>query len=192
MNSVAFSECFEVSHDHFRQIRKIRIYMDRIWQWRHRSWPEVEKWTAQHKFFIDYDAKRIRSISLTSFEKKIQNCPSLKKISTLKAGPDFCRSTNRCVKELPCKQQISMMSVMNSLLFQLAQMQGWKSRHLSTIVIQETWKCWTWPGEILAGELDQHIKSVQWVLHIATKMMIMELKMNWEIYLINMATILSI
>ena len=46
-------------------------------------WPEVEKGTAQHKFFIDYDAKRIRSISITGFEKKIQNWPSLKKISTL-------------------------------------------------------------------------------------------------------------
>ena len=46
-------------------------------------WPEVEKGTAQHKFFIDYDAKRIRSISVTGFEKKIQNWPSLKKISTL-------------------------------------------------------------------------------------------------------------
>ena len=83
MNSVAFLECFEVSHDHFRRIQKIFIYIDRIWQWRHRSWPEVEKWTAQHKFFIDYDAKRIRSLSVTGFEKKIQNWPPLKKISTL-------------------------------------------------------------------------------------------------------------
>ena len=82
INSEAFLECFEVSHDPFRQIRNICIYMDQIWQWRHRSWPEVEKWTAQHKFFIDYDAKRIRSISVTGFEKKIQNWPSLKKIST--------------------------------------------------------------------------------------------------------------
>ena len=35
------------------------------------------------RFAIDYDKKRIRSISLTSFEKKIQYCSSLKKISTL-------------------------------------------------------------------------------------------------------------
>ena len=47
-----------------------------------RMWPEVEKGTAQHKFLIDYDAKRIRSISVTGFEKKIQNWPSLKKITT--------------------------------------------------------------------------------------------------------------
>jgi len=33
----------------------------------------VEKGTAQHKFFIDYDAKRIRLLSVTGFEKKIQN-----------------------------------------------------------------------------------------------------------------------
>ena len=46
-------------------------------------WPEVEKWTAQHKFSTDYDAKRIKAISLTSFQEKIQNCPPLKKISTL-------------------------------------------------------------------------------------------------------------
>ena len=83
MNSVEFLECFEVSHDHFLQMHKFLPNMDQIWRWRHRSWPEVEKWTAQHKFLIDYDAKRIRSISLTSFEKKIQNCPSFKKISTL-------------------------------------------------------------------------------------------------------------
>ena len=38
-----------------------------------------KKWTAQHKFFIDYDAKRIKSISVTGFAKKIQNWPSLKK-----------------------------------------------------------------------------------------------------------------
>ena len=38
--------------------------------WRHRSWPAFEKSTAQHKFAIDYDKKRIKSISLTSFEKK--------------------------------------------------------------------------------------------------------------------------
>ena len=83
MNSVEFLECFEVSHDHFLQMRKFLPNMDRIWRWRHRSWPEVEKWTAQHKFPTDYDAKRIRAISLTSFQKKIQNCPPLKKISTL-------------------------------------------------------------------------------------------------------------
>ena len=51
--------------------------------WRHRSWPDFEKSTAQHKFAIDYDKKRIKSISLTSFEKKIQYCPPLKKKSTL-------------------------------------------------------------------------------------------------------------
>ena len=51
--------------------------------WRHRSWPDSEKSSAPYKFTIDYDKKRIRSISLTSFEKKIQNCPSLKKKSTL-------------------------------------------------------------------------------------------------------------
>ena len=45
--------------------------------WRHRTWSGSEKSSAQYKFAIDYDAKRIRSISLTSFEKKIQNCPSL-------------------------------------------------------------------------------------------------------------------
>ena len=38
---------------------------------------------ALYKYLIDYDSKRIRSIPLTSFEKKIQNCPSFKKISTL-------------------------------------------------------------------------------------------------------------
>ena len=47
--------------------------------WRNRSWPEAEKSSAQYKFSIDYNEKRIRSISLTSFEKKIQNCPPLKK-----------------------------------------------------------------------------------------------------------------
>ena len=38
--------------------------------WRNRMWPEVNKGTAQHKSFIDYDAKRIRSLSVTGFEKK--------------------------------------------------------------------------------------------------------------------------
>ena len=51
--------------------------------WRNRSWPEAEKSSAQYKFSIDYNEKRIRSISLTSFEKKIQNWSSLKKITTL-------------------------------------------------------------------------------------------------------------
>ena len=36
------------------------------------------------EFAIDYDRKRIRSTSFTSFKKKIQNCPSLKKISTFR------------------------------------------------------------------------------------------------------------
>ena len=51
--------------------------------WRHRTCPDSEKSSAPYKFAIDYDKRRIRSISLTSFEKKIQNCPPLKKISTL-------------------------------------------------------------------------------------------------------------
>ena len=39
--------------------------------------------TTQQKFVIDYDAKRIRSISVAGFDNKIQNWPSLKKIFTL-------------------------------------------------------------------------------------------------------------
>ena len=66
-------------HCHIRPMYFL-IYMDRIWQWRHWSWPEAEKWTAQHKFLIDYDAKRIRSIFLTSFEKKYKTVRHLKNI----------------------------------------------------------------------------------------------------------------
>ena len=47
--------------------------------WRNRTWPDSEKRSAPYKFSIDYDKKRIRSISLTSFEKKIQNWFSFKK-----------------------------------------------------------------------------------------------------------------
>ena len=36
--------------------------------WRNRKWPDSEKSSAPYKFFIDYDKKRIKSISLTSFE----------------------------------------------------------------------------------------------------------------------------
>ena len=36
------------------------------------------------EFAKDYDRKRIRLISFTSFKKKIQNCPSLEKISTFR------------------------------------------------------------------------------------------------------------
>ena len=74
--------------------------------WRHRSWPESEKSSAPDKFAIDYDAKRIRSISLTSFEKKIQYCPPLKKISTLIS----------CFK-LQDSVKISIVSIYWSLLF---------------------------------------------------------------------------
>ena len=44
-----------------------------------RTLPEAKKSSVPYKFAIDYDKKRIRSISLTSLEKKIQNCPPLKK-----------------------------------------------------------------------------------------------------------------
>ena len=67
----------------FLDFENFVINMDRIWRWRHRTWPDSEKSSAQYKFAIDYDKKRIKSISLTSFEKKIQNWPSLKKKSTL-------------------------------------------------------------------------------------------------------------
>ena len=32
MNSLKFLECFEVSHDHFLQMRKFHPNMDRIWR----------------------------------------------------------------------------------------------------------------------------------------------------------------
>ena len=70
----------------FLKVENIEIYMDRIWRWRHRSWPEAEKSSAPYNFSVDYNKKRIRLISLTGFEKKIQNCPPLKKISTLDNG----------------------------------------------------------------------------------------------------------
>ena len=41
--------------------------------WRHRSSPAFEKSLAQYKFHEEYNKKRIRSISLTSFVKTIQN-----------------------------------------------------------------------------------------------------------------------
>ena len=75
--------CLRYHMTWFVKIENFEIYMDRIWRWRHRSWPDSEKSLALYKFSIDYDKKRIRSIPLTSFEKKIQNCPPFKKISTL-------------------------------------------------------------------------------------------------------------
>ena len=67
--------------------------------WRNRICPDSEKSLALYKFCIDYDAKRIRSISRTSFEKKIQNCPSFKKISPLHS-PCGSRSVGSCPDEL--------------------------------------------------------------------------------------------
>ena len=56
------------------------IYMDRIWEWRHRTWPEVEKILMQHKFCEIHDTKRIRSISRLSFSRKKKNwSPFIKK-----------------------------------------------------------------------------------------------------------------
>ena len=83
----------------------------RIWRWRHRSWPEVEKWTAQHKFPTDYDAKRIRAISLTSFQEKIQNCPPLKKISTWGLYPYWNREIFTFSKGLHFDHQIGRISL---------------------------------------------------------------------------------
>ena len=67
----------------FRSIRKIHCGILMTSLWRHRTWPEFQKSSAQYKFSIDHNAKRIRSIPLTSLEKKIQNWTSLLKKSTL-------------------------------------------------------------------------------------------------------------
>ena len=96
---------------YFFNFENFQFNMDRIWQWRHRTWPEAEKSSAQYKFAIDYDKKRIKSISLTSFEKKIQNWPSLKKKSTLVSA--------RRVSELELEWDIEekwLKSVVESLL----------------------------------------------------------------------------
>ena len=58
------------------------IYIDRMWWWRHRTWPEAEKIVIQHKFAEFHDAKKLRSISLLSFSRKKKNWPPFKKIST--------------------------------------------------------------------------------------------------------------
>ena len=62
----------------FRNITKIHYGNLVTSLWRNRTWPDSEKSLALYKFCMDYDAKRIRSIALTSFEKQIQNCSSLK------------------------------------------------------------------------------------------------------------------
>jgi len=59
------------------------IYMDRIWEWRHRTRPEAGKISMQHKFSELHDAKRIRSISCLSFSRKKKNWSPFIQKSTL-------------------------------------------------------------------------------------------------------------
>ena len=70
------------------------IYMDRIWEWRHRTWPEAEQILMQHKFCELHDAKRIRSISRLSFSRKKEKLIAIYKKSTL-AGRGSCRAESR-------------------------------------------------------------------------------------------------
>ena len=63
----------------YRNIVKIHCENLMTSIWRNRWWPDAGKSSAQYKIAMDYDKKRIRSISLTSFEKKIQNWSSFKK-----------------------------------------------------------------------------------------------------------------
>ena len=51
----------------YRNIVKIHCENLMTSLWRNRSWPEAEKSSAPYKFSIDYNKKRIRLISLTSF-----------------------------------------------------------------------------------------------------------------------------
>ena len=59
-----FNKFFWASN-HFRWRQLLRI-----WQWRHRTWPEFEKILLKQNFAEIHDAKRIMSISFLSCSKK--------------------------------------------------------------------------------------------------------------------------
>ena len=54
----------------FLDFENFGINMDRIWQWRHRTWPDSEKSLAQYKFPIDYDKKELGRYLLPGSRKK--------------------------------------------------------------------------------------------------------------------------
>ena len=56
------------------------------------NFPDSEKSSASNEFPTDYDKKELSQYPLPVFSKKIQNCSSLKKISTSDWEPKHIRS----------------------------------------------------------------------------------------------------
>ena len=86
------------SNSFYRNIWEICVWLntiawtgygdDVIWH----NLPDSEKSSASNEFPTDYDKKELSQYPLPVFSKKIQNCSSLKKISTSDWEPKHIRS----------------------------------------------------------------------------------------------------